>query len=200
MFHLTHKQLLELKYWFSCDMLKERQQLDRCFPALGLPVPFEGPFLGHVLEIGTGPHWGLLPFLHADFRFAIDPLFPAYEATGILAERGDIRRVDECFEHWDTAETFDLIVTTNALDHGEMGFHLLPKIWRMLKPGGSFHAHVHLRPKELLNLLHDHALTLEQLEKHLSYTDLVQEKFELMPHDFDEFPSPTLIGVWRKPL
>lgn len=199
MFHLTQKQLLELKFWLTCDMQAERAQINRYYPALGLPLPFLEPAPGVALEIGTGPHWGLLPWLNVDLKFAVDPLFPAYEATGILEERNGIRQIDEPFEHWDTDETFDLIVTTNALDHGEMGFYLLPKIWRMLKPGGRFYCHVHLRPAELLNLIHDHSLTEEQLDKHLSFTSLVEERREILEQDLDGFPCRTLVGVWRKP-
>ena len=199
MFHLTHKELLELKFWCTCDMDAERAQIDRYYAAFGLPIPFLEANAGTVLEIGTGPHWGLLPFINADLKFACDPLFPAYEALGLLEERNGIRRVDEPFECWDTAETFDAIVTTNALDHGEMGFYLLPKIWRMLRPGGRFYLHVHLRPVDLLNLIHDHSLTEAQLDKHLRYTDLIEERRELLNADLDGFPCQTLIGVWRKP-
>lgn len=200
MFHLTHKELLELKFWCTCDMQAERAQLDRYYhDAFRLPLPILDPSAGIVLEIGTGPHWGLLPFIHADLKFACDLLFPAYEALGLLEERNGIRRVDEPFESWDTAETFDAIVTTNALDHGEMGFYLMPKIWRMLKPGGRFYLHVHLRPADLLNLIHDHSLTEAQLNKHLSFTNLIEERRELLDADLDGFPCQTLVGVWRKP-
>lgn len=200
MFRLTQKELLELKFWLTCDMTEERAQIGCYFyqfftSSLAPGMPDEAK----VLEIGTGPHWGLLPHIPADLHFGVDPLYPAYEAVGILEERNGIRRIDEPFEHWDTDETFDAIVTTNALDHGEMGFYLLPKIWRMLRPGGRFYLHVHLRPAELLNLIHDHALTEEQLDKHLSFTSLIEERRELLDQDLDGFTSPTLIGVWRKP-
>ena len=199
MFHLTHKQLLELKYWLTCDMDQERSRTNQLFAAFGLPMPFVDQTPKVTLEIGAGPHWGLLPFILSDLQFAVDPLFPAYEACGILEERGCIRRIDEAFEHWDTEQTFDAVLAMNVLDHGELGFHVLPKIWHMLNPGGRLYAHVNLRPPELLNLLHDHALTEEQLNRHLSYTGLVEEHREIMPQDFGGFPSPTLIGVWRNP-
>lgn len=194
MFRLTQKDLLELKFWLTCDMQAERDQIDRYIGLFTFIDPVES-----ILEIGTGPHWGLLPWLNVDLKFGCDPLYPVYEAAGILEERNGIRQIDEPFEHWDTDQQFDLIVTTNALDHGEMGFYLLTKIWRMLKPGGRFYLHVHLRPQEMLNLIHDHALTLEQLDRHLGYTELLQERLEVLPQDLDGFQSQTLIGVWRKP-
>jgi hypothetical protein len=192
---LTHKDLLELKHWLRADMGDERAQLKQYLEALGITVP-----RGHaqILEIGTGPHWGLLPYLDAHLKFAVDPLFPVYHAAGILEDRGDIRQVDECFERWDTNETFDAILTTNALDHGEMDFYVVLKVARLLKPGGRFYLHVNLRPPELLNLIHDHSLTEEKLDKHLSYTNLFEERRVILDQDLDGFPCRTLVGVWRK--
>lgn len=200
MFNLTHKQLLELSYWLTCDRHDEAGKSLRYMDQFGLPELFPHDMVNFSqLEIGTGPGWGMLNYLYASTRYAVDPLFPAYEACGILAERDGIMRVDEPFEAWDTNLTFDAILTANALDHGEMGFHLLPKIWAMLKPGGRFYCHVHLRPPDLINLVHDHGLTEAQLDKHLSYTTLIEERRVILPHDVDGWECPTLVGVWRKP-
>lgn len=201
LFQLTHKQLLELKFW-----IEENNQdgyVDECAKLPLYCAKFGKRFMNSahnsVLEIGTGPAWGLLPHMLADVKYACDPLFPVYEAAGILRERNGILRVDEPFEAWETNLTFDAIVTVNALDHGEMGFYLLPKIWRMLKPGGRFYCHVHLRPADLLNLVHDHSLTESQLDLHLSYTNLVEEYREILPQDIDGKFCSALVGIWRKP-
>lgn len=194
---LTQKDLLELKYWFTANMQEERAMLRRYLDAFRIPELVNVS----VLEIGTGPHWGLLPYFPLALRrVGVDPLYPAFYAAGILEERDQIIQVGECFERWDTNETFDVIVTTNALDHGEMGFGLLPKIARLLAPGGRFYLHVHLRPIELLNLIHDHALSVEDLDKHLGYTDLIEERREFHEKDIDGNFCRALIGVWRKPL
>ena len=201
MFQLTHKQLLELKFWI------EEEAADRYISELcKMPLycsQFGRRFVtsahNSVLEIGTGPAWGLLPHMNADIKYGCDPLYPVYEAAGLLRGRNGILRVDEPFEAWETNLTFDAIVTVNALDHGEMGFYLLPKIWRMLKPGGRFYCHVHLRPDDMLNLVHDHSLTESQLDLHLRYTNLVQEHREILPNDIDGKFCPALVGIWRKP-
>jgi SAM-dependent methyltransferase len=214
---LTQKELLELKFWTRAELLdgsghpdgrdaQKRMQL-RYLEALGLiargsldPI-FRVPDW-HVLEIGAGPYWGMLAHIQAELRIAVDPLIDAFEKLAILDPRGDIRYYAEAFEQWDPAEhAFDAILCANALDHGEMGFHLLPKIARLLKPGGRFHLHVHLRPPELLNLLHDHSLTAESLDKHLSYTPLVEVRREWWDRDYIAgWDCPTLIGIWQKPL
>lgn len=198
--NLTHKQLLELKYWLTrseASLEHERNRARQLLDLFGLKDDGAGL---EILDIGAGPQFGVLPFFpRASRAVAVDDLYDAYYACSLLPERGDIFRVSEPFEHWDTDWTFHRIITTNALDHGAMGFYLLPKIWKMLRPGGEFYCHVHLRPKELLNLLHDHLLTMEQLDKHMRYTNLVPVKVELRSTDLDGFPSPTLIGRWRKP-
>lgn len=195
-FTLTHKDLLELKYWFTADIKAERAMLRRYLDVFQVIVPRDGA----ALEIGTGPHWGLLPYLDAWRKVGVDPLYPAFYAAGILAERDGIIQVDERFEQWDTNETFHVILSTNALDHGEMGFYTLLKLSRLLKPGGRLYLHVHMRRPEMLNLLHDHQLTEADLDKHLHYTDLVEERREIFPRDVDGNFEPTLVGTWRKPL
>jgi SAM-dependent methyltransferase len=207
---LSQKELLELKYWIRAELLdgpdglaaQKAMQL-QYVRSLGLSDSLESPDAA-VLEIGAGPCWGMLPsFRWTGLCVAVDPLFEAFGHLGLLEneERGDIRYYSAPFEQWDTDLTFDAILCANALDHGEMGFHLLPKIARLLKPGGRFYLYVHLRPPALLNLLHDHSLTLESLDKHLSYTHLVEVSREILGRDdIADWNCPTLIGIWQKPL
>ncbi len=218
--NLTHKELLELKYWIEAPLLdqyeegvledsraRQKAMQERYLEEWDLVTSAGGMRLqdidpsGAVLEIGTGPYWGMLPHIDATLRVAIDPLIDAFYQTGILEERGDIRYFCQAFELWDPGDyLFDAVLCANALDHGEMGFNLLPKIARILKPGGRFYLHVQLRPADLLNLIHDHSLTVEQLDRHLSYTDL----HEIWRTIYSADPVmgcdiPTLIGVWEKP-
>ncbi len=194
---MKQKDLLELKFWITCNMAEERAKQPLYLEA------FEFPGLGYgssVLEIGTGPHWGVLPLLEeAGRKVGVDPLYVEYWKLGILDAWGDIIRIEEPFELWDTTETFDVIVSANSLDHGDMGFHLLPKISRLLNPGGKFYLHVHLRPAALLNLIHDHALTVEQLDRNLSFTNLIPERRTMLECDVNGWECPTLVGIWQKP-
>ena len=216
----THKELLELKFWIEEHAREgytaEREKLLLYMQAFGLPASL--PRLGedgvHVLEIGTGPYWGLLQFMRfvdlypgricerrwcPERLVAVDPLLDVFGLAGILEDRGGIFAVSQPFESFDTGWQFDAIITTNALDHGEMGFYLLPKIWRLLKPGGKLFLHVQLRPQSELNLIHDHALTRAQLDKHLGYTTLVEEWVREYPADVDGKDHTAICGVWRKP-
>jgi protein-L-isoaspartate O-methyltransferase len=197
-FTLTHKDLLELKFWLTCDIEQERAENLRCRSLFGLAASTIDP-TSSVLEIGTGPIWGLLPHIYAHRRVAVDPLIEVFKATGILeeGERGSIQYYSEAFERWDTNEKFDTIFCINALDHGEMGFHLVPKLSALLNPGGRLFIYVHLRPPELLNLIHDHSLSEDQLDRNLKFTDLKEIKrgFEIE----SVLQCRALFGVWRKP-
>jgi 2-polyprenyl-3-methyl-5-hydroxy-6-metoxy-1,4-benzoquinol methylase len=197
MFHLTHKQLLELKYWAHFDKGAEYKLRDRYMELFGLDTL---DLKRHdVLEIGTGPLWGLLSRIDAARMYAVDPLYEAYRAIGVLEDKPACIAVCEPFEHWETNLQFDVIVTTNALDHGDMGFYLMVKMWRMMKRGGRLYIHVHLRPPDMLNLLHDHCLTEAQLDRHLANTDLVEMRREIHNRDVDGNFCRALIGVWTKP-
>jgi SAM-dependent methyltransferase len=213
---LSQKDLLELKYWIRAEVLdpsdfhpdfddpyrdgrrQQRAMQNEYLEAFEVVTDETDT----ILEIGTGPYWGMLPHIEASLRVAVDPLIEAFDQLGILEERGDIQYYSQPFEQWDPGElTFDAILCANALDHGEMGFHLFPKIARLLNPGGGFYLYVHLRPPELLNLLHDHSLTKASLDKHLSYTDLKEVRREIRPRDdIAGWDCPTLIGIWQKPF
>jgi hypothetical protein len=212
---LTHKDLLELKFWLTCDIegecKKTTEYLNLFELTNSVQVPWvestrrlwkaslHNPFKTSILEVGTGPCWGVLPYLKADRIVGVDPLYRAYEALGILEDRGEIQYYSEAFDRWDTNDKFSAIFCANALDHGEMGFHLLPKFARLLYPGGHLFIHVQLRRLDQLNLIHDHVLTIDQLDRNLGFTDLVEVKRTILEKDFDAPYCPALVGIWRKP-
>lgn len=200
---LTHKDLLELKFWLTCDKNEERVKNYNYLDLFGVPKKAPAPWIfgeqTSVLEIGTGPMWGLLPYMAADRKVAIDPMINAYDALGILEDRVDIQYYSEEFEKWDVNDKFNAIVCANSLDHGEMGFHLMPKFSALLKSGGYLMIYVQLRRQEDLNLIHDHCLTIEQLNRNLSYTDLKEIKRNVLEIDQDPPFCPSVIGIWQKP-
>lgn len=195
-FILTHKDLLELRYWLTpSDYAAEKAKQKLYLATLQIPTRIAGS----ILEIGTGPHWGVLPHINAMRKTGIDPLYPAYYAYGLLEPRGGILQIDEAFERWDTNDKFDAIIAINSLDHGEMGFYLMPKISRLLKPDGRLYLHAHLRYLDEVNLIHDHVLSSDDLTRNLAYTNLVEEHREVKDVDVDGYPLRSLFGIWRKP-
>lgn len=198
MYNLSQKDLLELKFWYTADMEYQLNKMKEYLKVFG--VTDETHFTD-VLEIGCGPHLGLLPFLNSKIKVGIDPLIDAYQATGLLdrevAKNYSLFSVR--YEDWDTAHKYNAIFCADALDHGEMGFQLVPKIAGMLASKGRFYLHVHLRPKDYINLIHDHQLTQEQLDIQLSSLNLIEVERKLYENDIDGQFCQALVGIWEKP-
>jgi trans-aconitate methyltransferase len=153
-----------------------------------------------VLEIGTGPLGGFLPFVKAKRRVGVDPCYGLYQESGVLRLYPGVQYITEHFESWATNETFDLIFSSDSLDHGEMGFNLIPRIAEKLNPGGRFYLHVNLRTSDRLNQVHDHCLTVEDLDRALAHTGLIELRRDFYESDIDgSFAVNTLVGVWEKP-
>ena len=192
------------KDWHELHFWQTTQHRDLCCSRLPRYLEVFGidpqTNLGEVLEIGTGPFGGVLPLICASRKVGIDPLCSEYRKLGTLKEAPGVEYVEAYFEEWQTGDRFDTIIAIDALDHGEMGFQLLPRIFDLLRPGGRLYLHVHFRPKEYLNLIHDHPMTEEDLERHLSQTAFVEEKRQFYENDVGGDFCRALVGVWRRPL
>jgi hypothetical protein len=201
----TWKDGLELNYWtMAADLLHHRKRLFLYLEAWKfhlLPGRFRTQKAG--LEIGCGPLGGVLPMFNwvLTRRVGVDPNVDEYRGAGLLTghELNGIEFVSARFEDWETEEHFDAIFSADSLDHGTMGFHLIPRIAGLLNPGGRFYLHVHIRTPEQLNETHDHALTVAQLDDALGGTSLVELHREVHDNDLDGFPLRALVGVWELP-
>lgn len=197
--NLTRKDEMELHYWTHSEHNEyHRAKLAMYLWAFG---HYNNP--QSVLEIGCGPFGGVLPLIHrAPHRVGIDPLVEEYRKAGFLPTIPGVTFLAAHFESWNNPgnERFDAIFAADALDHGEMGFDLIPWIASLLNPGGRFFMHVNLRPTGRLNAIHDHCLTEEQLNTALAQTPLIELRREIYPDDIDgTFECPTLVGVWERP-
>lgn len=186
----------ELQFWKQADKAYHKAKLYQYLEAWGVPLSVN---LGSVLEIGTGMQSGFLGIITANRKIGIDPLYGKFRELGLMEEYPGIQYVTGYFDEWDVDEKFDWILSADALDHGEMGFQLLPKIASMLNPGGRFCLHVHLRPQEKLNVTHDHSLNQVQLDHWLGKTNLIEVRRTIYPNDIDGQFCEAVMGVWRKP-
>src|ERR1700748_2839497 len=130
----TSKELREVAFWASekarDNYRAEAQRVNEILRQFSCVPMWDWTFDDmDLLEIGTGPLWGMLPYFpDARRAVAVDPLIEAYDACGLLEPRGDIQYYSEYFEFWDAGDQrFDVILTANALDHGDLGFHLILK-------------------------------------------------------------------------
>lgn len=191
------KDNAEVRYWISTP---PQFHLDKYLLYLkawgcGVTDPVDS-----ILEIGIGPYSGFLPLMVARRKVGLDPCISRYRNAGVFRECPGVGYVDSHLEEFETAEKFERIVTADVLDHGALGFHCIPGIVAMLKPGGKLYIHVQLRTPHYLNSIHDHCLTLDQLDEALKRTTLIEERRDVYPRDItEEYPYGAVVGVWRRP-
>lgn len=198
------KDRLELVYWVTANMAEHRAKLLQYIGAWAIGAGWPTEF-GNVLEIGTGPTGGFLPLIKAERKVGYDPMHKIYCDLEMLIPVIGIEYRSDYFDNLirdtlgkpDVAE-FDTIFCADALDHGDMSFSLLPHICALLKPRGRFYLHVHLRPPDHINLIHDHGLTIGQLEAGLFNVPVKEIYRKLYEKDIDEKFCEAVIGVWEK--
>lgn len=151
-----------------------------------------------VLEVGTGPLGGCLPFVDAPRKVSLEPLYPIFVEHGIQVETPGVENVAEYVEDWKTDERFDLIICANALDHGDSDWSALDAIYNLLSPGGFFCLHVHLRRPDQLNIGHDHALDLNTFglrRCEVGFKEIAKTIWTIDPW-YGKYTA--LEGVWQK--
>jgi SAM-dependent methyltransferase len=202
---LSRKDQLEAAYWAALDHAAQTRHKAK--------IPLYLWAFGHfttpqsVLEIGPGPYDGVLRYLTtAKRRVGIDPNYNLYWQSldaDLANHSGDhIEYIAQHFEDWAPGpdDRFDAIFCMDCLDHGELGFQVLPKIHSLLNPGGKFYLHVNLRPEPLLNEIHDHPLTFEDFTHWVSRCPLFVDEAIVHPRDIDgNFDCPTLVAVMTSP-
>ena len=101
-----------------------------------------------VLEIGSGAV-GMLAFLDAKERYAIDPLCDFYSSRPELIEN---RNPDVMYQKGKGEDlphesgSFDLVVIENVIDHVDKADMVMREIHRILKPEGILYLTVNLHP------------------------------------------------------
>lgn len=191
------KTALELEYWKSVKKIDFSVRYKKLLNIWGISKD-----LGEVLEIGTGPRGGVLPFVKGKKKLGLDPLYIEFKTNDLLTKFPDIKYQVGCIENITLKDTFDTILTSDSLDHGKSNFRSFGKITTLLKPGGRLFLHVHLRKPEQLNQGHDHALTLKQYYTNATANDLKelwQHIYETDPLDSTHNPYKTLVSCLEKP-
>jgi len=162
-----------------------------------------------VLDIGCGPD-GIINYIPAGRRFGLDPLMEIYLSMfemnpAVVWRAGTMERLP--FE----SGSFDVVITTNTLDHTHEPREGLKEIHRILKPGGALVLTVNCYPpvRRLLRLAgermgrgdrpHPHNYSRGQVRALLraAHFDLVSEEQGIgtMGVWFYEKPAATDIGL-----
>ena len=87
-----------------------------------------------IIDIGTGPD-GIINFLTSDELFGLDPLMHHYFTTFSMSSKVQwLEGVVDNMPFFDGY--FDLVISTNTLDHVSNPFGALVELKRILKPNG----------------------------------------------------------------
>jgi hypothetical protein len=194
---LTQKDLLELRYWVTADMDHHKQKLSKYLEAFEVDpaAPLES-----VLDIGSGPLYGFLSLLEAEVKVGVDPLFEAYYQMAIADPNPGYTLFNERFENWGTGRKFQAVFCVDALDHGDMDpVIMLQRLAYFTQPGGRLYLHVHLRPRNMLNLIHDHQVKEEHITEGISKTQLQPVLYKKYEKDIDGAFCEAIVGVWQQP-
>lgn len=146
--------------------------------------------MGDTLEIGTGPRGGILPFITATKKVALEPLCAEFRLRGLL-ENHAVEYIEQTIEENTLTDKFDTIISANSLDHGNSDFTSISHIAKLLKPNGRFYLQVHLRTHEQLNEGHDHYMDINVYEDELKKKNLVEIWRKTYRRD------PTLDGYYK---
>ena len=152
--------------------------------------------IGHaVLEVGSGPV-GIISYLKAEQRIAIDPLQDFYRTRPELIRHRDAR-VDyrtggaECLPFADGQ--FDMVILDNVIDHVLDADGVMREIWRVLRKDGVLYFSVNLHPAvgavlhRIVSWLkidrgHPHTFTLPKVRRFLN-----AHGFDVRHEDWEDY-------------
>jgi|GEM_PF-2354999 SAM-dependent methyltransferase len=148
----------------------------------------------HVADFGCGPFGGILSHVDCLKPYPIDVLADEYNELNY--SKFDIYNFDGNKVDINNNEC-NVVFSTNALDHTPNPKKSISEIYRILKPGGEFYLHVHLRYPHELNKTHPVSWSKEFAFDQLSEFDILWHK-ELTHDWINDNPYRTLLLKAKK--
>ena len=100
-----------------------------------------------VLDIGCGPHGGLIGFTDCD-KYGVDHLIEEYKKIGYPLNKHGIKYYQAKSEKLPFPNSyFDIVICVNALDHVDSLKKTIEETSRVLKKGGRFIAQINFHDK-----------------------------------------------------
>lgn len=197
-------QKAELESWIVSeeDPIKRREKAQResiRYPLLRKQMGLDHLDTSwmHVADIGAGPLGGVSSVINCKSRVCIDPLSQQYsryfDTHNYLAEQAEDLK--------ELLGSYDLIITTNCVDHFENPFEFLSDLAKYMKPG-AYYAQGHAINNHITHPhpAHRWGLTPEIVKEYL------WKDFELVWNlDFQNdgvvygwLKQPAMYQLWRK--
>jgi len=162
----NYKKKSELNYWINlvkeltqdCKSLieKEEKLLSICYkvahPRYKKDLYLEDDSLKgkRVLDLGCGPHGGLIGFKDCD-KYGIDHLIEEYKKIGYPLDKHGIKYYSAKSENMPFPSFyFDVVICVNALDHVDSLDKTVKEIGRVLKRNGKFISQINFHDKQTI--------------------------------------------------
>lgn len=183
----------EIRYWKERGIDLGTEIYDRYLHAFKLQASDISDKV--VADFGCGPFGGILTAMDVDTPYPVDVLADEYNQWG--HSRHPIVGFDGIRTEIGGG-VCDIVISCNALDHTPDPQPSINEIARILKPGGQFFLHVHLRHPHELNKAHPVSWSREFATQKLKAFDVVW--CEEHAEDWvNEKPYRTLLMELRKP-
>jgi len=158
-----HKRQAELNYWTNLvvELTKDCKDQSQKEEIL-MSVCYEKTYLRYkkdlylednsfkgkkVLDLGCGPHGGLIGFIDCD-KYGVDHLIDEYKMIGYPLDKHGIKYYQGKSEKLPFHDNyFDVVICVNALDHLDSLNKTIKEISRVLKKGGKFIGQINFHDK-----------------------------------------------------
>lgn len=197
---LTPEQLeYELNYWKLTYSKHTREKYTKYIDLWQIDV--ENTRLESVLEVGTGPFLGVLPYVDSRIKIGLDPNYNNFNQLGLMKKKHDVICVNGCIEDNVVCGMFDAVFMADGVEAIKKG--ALGVIHSLLTLRGNLFLHLHLRREDQLTPGHQEVFLYDDLEREVRRANLTL----LWKQMYEEDPIPqytnggkynTVIGVWTK--
>lgn len=179
----SYKKQAELSYWSNlvkeltrdCKSLaqKEEKLIRLCYeityPRYKRTLYLEDDSLEgkRVLDLGCGPHGGLIGFKGCD-KYGVDHLIDEYKKLGYPLDKHGIKYYSAKSERMPFSNFyFDMVVCVNTLDHVDSLEKTIREISRVLKKDGRFISQINFRNKPTITepIVLNHKMLISMLSK-----------------------------------
>lgn len=181
--NIENKNIEELKFWkelyikntLNCKSIEDKtkklldisinQTFKRYMYDLYLNTDsFKGKT---ILDIGCGPHGGLIGFNGA-IRYGIDHLIDSYIEIGYPLSKHGITYYNEKSEKLPFVDnSLDVVIAVNSLDHVDDVKKTIQEIMRVLKPNGEFLGQINMKKEP--SITEPNCLTNSEVIHHFEF-------------------------------
>lgn len=151
-----------------------------------------------ILDIGCGPHGGLIGF-NDTIKYGVDHLINEYIEIGYPLSKHNITYYNEKSENLPFDDnSLDVVIAVNSLDHVDDVKKTIQEIMRVLKPNGEFLGQINMKKEP--SLTEPNCLTNKELIAYFEYYegDVLQITYQYSLSDEDRYFYKIVKNILKK--